>query len=828
MPESFTDWYKLGTIFLRKVPLYKNSDLSIPEKYCVSCCPYGGPIAIGDSDPKSGGNIYIVTYTGDLKSTIPTLFHQFAWTKDQKLVVFHQDTTISLYSVHGNHLETFNLFKNTKTSLVFGSTFFKQKDTGVFIMNGSQQMWCVNSVSQRTPWGLSSPQKATGAPTCFTIVCNAQLTSVILCYGEQFYMGSQRSELLPVTQPWMLTTGGQYIAASTSWSHKKIAFVHNSMRVHVVSNNLEELLHDISISKCLTMNPSWCGENVLVFQKSPSELVFYSMSEKSYSMPFLKPISYDVDCDGIHVFHRNESFLITVVPEDMTYVLGISSTPGVVLRYAYEKYMEKELKYHLTGIRNNIYEVIDKSLNAAVNTFDIPLQKKLIGVANFGRSMCCDYDPTKFIHVCSILRCLNAVRSIGIPISYLELKELRFNSLIDRLTELHHWPLALELCKTMNIPNEEGTMQVTTNWINYLLSKAISSKSTDINAITQKILHQLEKLSDVNYSEVAKVIYQKDKKRFIELAKSILVHESDPVKRAKVLIEFGDTKTALELAIEIHSSNPNLAYMIVSSLKQTDKRGDVDNLLKKTPFAAKLYQGYAREDSPKLLLTVFQQQNDYLRQSVIHLSAAQAENNVFDPKPRNLALKEAEKCFNQMGNQDLVQLVKSSITLSQQNAAYEAEKGEDLMNKSLRETFIYAVGKGNDPNLAERLKNEHRLTEKQVWKWTVDAYIESDKASNLNDMVYKKQFPGYLSFVEACVRHGKLDLAYKFCNRIERSVDRIKGLTMIGKIMEAADLALETGDASLISNMIPLCRSKEEEDKLLGYLKTMRSKMNRP
>jgi len=575
------------------------------------------------------------------------------------------------------------------------------------------------------------------------------------------------------------------------------------------------------------MNPSWCGENVLVFQKSPSELTFYSMSEQSYSMSFLKPISYDVDCDGIHVFHKYESFLITVVPEDMAYVLGISNTPGVVLLYAYEKYMEKELKYDLTGIRSNIDDGIDKCLNAAVNTFDIPLQKKLIGAANLGRSMCCKYDSTKFIDICSILRCLNAVRSIGIPISYSELEELGPNSLIDRLTELHHWPLALELCKTMKIPNEEGTKQVTINWINYLLSNAISSKSIDINAIAQKILYQLKKLPNVNYSEVAKVIYQKDKKRFMELAKSILVHESDPVKKAKVLIEFGDAETALKLAIEIHPLDPNPAYMIVSSLKQAYKRGDVDNLLKKTPFATKLYQEYAKEDSPKLLLTVFQQQNDYLRQSVIHLSAAQAENNVFDPKPRNLALKEAEKCFSQLGNQDLGQLVKSSITLSQQNAAYKAEKGEDLMNKSVRETFIYAVGKGNDPHLAERLKNEHRLTEKQVWRWTVDAYIESGKVSNLNDMAYKKQFPGYSSFVEACVRHGKLDLAYEFCNRIERPADRIKSLTMIGKIMEAADLAFETGDASLVSSMISLCQSKEEQDKLLGYLNTMKSRMNR-
>ena len=184
--------------------------------------------------------------------------------------------------------------------------------------------------------------------------------------------------------------------------------------------------------------------------------------------------------------------------------------------------------------------------------------------------------------------------------------------------------------------------------------------------------------------------------------------------------------------------------MVISNLKQTDKKGEVESLLKKTPFAAKLYQGYAREDSPNILLALYKQQNDYLRQAVIHLSAAQSENDIFDPKPRNSILQEAEKCFYQMGNQDLEQLVKSSMVLLQQNAAYDAEKRTDLINESVRETFIYAVGEGNDPDLAERLKKEYRLTEKQVWRWTVDAFIKSRKTGNLNDMVFKKQFPGYL------------------------------------------------------------------------------------
>lgn len=75
-----------------------------------------------------------------------------------QLVVLNKDSTVSLYSVHGDSLGNFKLLKNVKSGVAFGSTFFKQKETGVFIADNSQQMYCVNSVSQRTPWSLSPPQ----------------------------------------------------------------------------------------------------------------------------------------------------------------------------------------------------------------------------------------------------------------------------------------------------------------------------------------------------------------------------------------------------------------------------------------------------------------------------------------------------------------------------------------------------------------------------------------------------------------------------------------------------------------------------------------------
>ncbi|KAE9556543.1 hypothetical protein FO519_000237 [Halicephalobus sp. NKZ332] len=818
MPESFTDWYQFGSTSLRKVPLHKNLGLPIADGCCFSCCPYGGPIAVGDSRLNSGDNIYILTSSGDLLCSITAPFHQLFWTKDQKLVVLNKDSTVSLFSVHGDQLATFTLLKTPRPTSVFARTFFKQQETGFFMVDNAQQMYFVNSVSHRVPWSLSPPQRTTGTLTCFTIVCNSQMTSVILCYGEQFYIGSQKSEVQQITKPWIHTDGGQYVAACTSWSNNKVAFVHNSMCVQIVSDDLNQLLHTISISESLlNVKLNWCGEDVLVFQESSSQLVFYSMSGDSHSMPSLKPVFFDVDSDGIRVFQGDESFLITVVPEAMEDVLGISKTPGMVLFFAYQCYTRKDFSTFdfLTTIRSNLCEAMDQCLTAAAGPFDISLQKQLVEAVNFGRSMCFNYDPTKFMYTCSILRCLNAVRSIGIPISFAEIEELGLTSLIDRLTELRHWPLALELCKIMNVPSEQGTMKVIINWINFLLDRVALTRSMDADLMAEKILHQLKKSPNINYAEVAETIYNKDRKNFVQLANLILNHESDIVKRVKVLMKFGDVKAALELVNESHL--PNLAYMVISNLKQTEKKGEVENLLRKTPFAARLYQGYAREGSPNVLLTLYKQQNDFLRQSVVHLSAAELENNIFDPKPRNMLLQEAERCFSQMGNQDLEQLVKSSVILSQQNAVYDSEKRTNLINESVRETFIYAVGEGNDPDLAERLRKEHRLTEKQVWKWTVEALIKSHKTSNLNDMVFKKQFPGYLSFVEACVRCGDLDLASEFCTRVERPTDRVRALYLVGKIIEAANVAFENDDISWIQKLIPLCDNKEDRDKLLGF-----------
>lgn len=119
-----------------------------------------------------------------------------------------------------------------------------------------------------------------------------------------------------------------------------------------------------------------------------------------------------------------------------------------------------------------------------------------------------------------------------------------------------------------------------------------------------------------------------------------------------------------------------------------------------------------RDEAPEQALALYQQNDDFARQALYHLQAARSVNDPFESAAIGESLSRAEKALHNLRELHGAQLVKESAQLVAENAKRDEKHGTSLMQQSLRETFIWAVGQ-QQAAIVEQLKKQHKLSDKQ-------------------------------------------------------------------------------------------------------------------
>lgn len=67
---------------------------------------------------------------------------------------------------------------------------------------------------------------------------------------------------------------------------------------------------------------------------------------------------------------------------------------------------------------------------------------------------------------------MNAVRhaQIGLPLTYIQYEALTPPVIINRLISRRHFALAIEICKYLNMTDEDGIIKILSNWALYKVS----------------------------------------------------------------------------------------------------------------------------------------------------------------------------------------------------------------------------------------------------------------------------------------------------------------------------------------------------------------------
>uniref|UniRef100_A0A915MEA5 Vacuolar protein sorting-associated protein 16 homolog n=1 Tax=Meloidogyne javanica TaxID=6303 RepID=A0A915MEA5_MELJA len=154
---------------------------------------------------------------------------------------------------------------------------------------------------------------------------------------------------------------------------------------------------------------------------------------------------------------------------------------------------------------------VDQCLSVAAHHFDSKLQKQLLKAASIGMRRCQrPYDADKFVRICRLLRVLNALRLMGIPLTFTQLEELSPASIVDRLVVLGHWPMAVKLCEFLEINSKEGVYKVIAHWCLAMMTtfkeQNRDSESANAHKIAELAQHVAEMASRQGLPALAEIL----------------------------------------------------------------------------------------------------------------------------------------------------------------------------------------------------------------------------------------------------------------------------------------------------------------------------------
>lgn len=345
------------------------------------------------------------------------------------------------------------------------------------------------------------------------------------------------------------------------------------------------------------------------------------------------PVHLVGEVDGVRVLSGTQHELVQAVPPVVQKIFRINSTePGSFLLEASKQYQKRSHRAdeYISLVRNDLEIAVRQCIEAAAYEFDSDTQKILVRAAQFGKCFLTNANPDVYVHMCRLLRVLNAVRDqrVGLPLTYTQVQKLTYKILLDRLVARKHYYLAISAAKYLQVPENEGTSRILFHWAKY---KVASRTHVDDNTDAKEIADKLGHTSGVSYSQIAQTAADCGRR---QLAIRLLDFEPRARLQVPLLLTLAECKPALLKAIE--SGDTDLTLTVILHMRDSMPLADFRMTIRNFPVAQALYKKYCKQHSPQALAEIHIQEDDFgaqARESLVEC--------LLDPTGGDLLAKDA-------------------------------------------------------------------------------------------------------------------------------------------------------------------------------------------
>ncbi|XP_005951515.1 vacuolar protein sorting-associated protein 16 homolog [Haplochromis burtoni] len=806
-------WNPLGDAFYRKTDLYEMS-WSLRDGLrdsLVAAAPYGGPIALlrepQRRSPSSRPQLEIYSASGGTIASFPWKSGpvvQLGWTVSDELLCIQEDGTVLIYDLFGSFKRHFSMGQEVVQSQVMeAKVFHSPYGTGIAIVTSSSRFTLATNIDDLKLRRLPEVPGLQGKPSCWVVLTQDRQTKVLLSNGPELFILDNTSCTV-VCPPGLSPQDGNIVHMSVSFSYKYLALLTDSGHLWTGLSTLQEKLSDVDTKK--TMAPKqmlWCrrpkSQQPSVVLMWDRLLLVVGVCNETIQYPIEDPCVLVGEMDGVRIISSSNQELLQEVPLVCQDIFKIASmAPGALLLEAHREYEKSSQKAdeYLREIKEQsmLGEAVRQCVEAAGHEYDTNTQKSLMRAASFGKCFLTDFSPDQFVTTCRELRVLNAVRdsSVGLPLTHTQFKQLTLQVLIDRLVYRQFYPLAIEVCRYLKIPDYQGVSRVLKHWA----SCKVQQKDLTDDAIARAVCMKVGDSPGVSYSDIAAKAYECGR---AELAIKLLDFEARSGEQVPLLLKMKRSQLALSKAVE--SGDTDLVYTVVSYLKNEMNRGDFFMTLRNQPVALSLYRQFCKLQEQETLKDLYNQDDDHQELANYYVTASYREKRL---EGRLSLLQSAVDEYNKAKNEFAVKTTEDEMRLLRFQRKLDDEKGAGLLGLSLQVTMETLLSLGLHKQ-AEQLYKDFRVPDKRYWWLKLKSLAEKEEWDELEKFSKSKKSPiGYLAFVEVCIKCNNKYEAKKYVSKVTPE-QKVKAHLAVGDLEGAADAAIERRNEAEIGAVLSRC-----------------------
>ncbi|KAM9327919.1 vacuolar protein sorting-associated protein 16 homolog [Pholidichthys leucotaenia] len=810
-------WNPLGDAFYWRTEVYDMS-WSIRDALrdgLVVAAPYGGPIAVLSSpqrrSPSSRPQLDIYSASGVSISSFPWKSGpvvQLGWTVSDELLCVQEDGSVLIYDLFGSFKRHFSMGQEVVQSQVLeAKVFHSPYGTGVAIVTGSSRFTLATNIEELKLRRLPEVPGLQGKPSCWVVLSQDRQTKVLLSTGPELFILDNTS-CTAVCPPGLSPQAGSVIHMAASISYKYLSVFTDSGRLWTGTSNLQEKLSEVDTKRTATPTQMvWCRRPqsqqpsvVLLWDRL---LMVVGSCGDTIQFPVENPCVLVGELDSVRIISSTNQEFLQEVPLVCQDIFKIASmAPGALLLEAHREYEKSSQKAdeYLREIKEQkmLGEAVRQCVEAAGHEFDTDTQKSLMRAASFGKCFLTDFSPDHFVNTCRELRVLNAVRdpAVGMPLTHTQFKQLTLQVLIDRLVYRRFYPLAIEICRYLKIPDYQGVSRVLKHWA----SCKVQQKDLSDEAIAQAVCVKVGDSPGVSYSDIAAKAYECGRP---ELAIKLLDFEARSGEQVPLLLKMKRSQLALSKAVE--SGDTDLVYTVVTHLKNEMNRGDFFMTLRNQPVALSLYRQFCKLQELDTLKDLYNQDDDHQELANYYITASYREKRL---EGRLSLLQSAVDEYNKAKNEFAAKVTEDEMKLLRFQRKLDDEKGAGLQGLSLQATMEALLLLGLHKQ-AEQLYKDFRVPDKRYWWLKLRCLAEKEEWDELEKFSRSKKSPiGYLPFVEVCMKSNNKFEARKYVSKVMLE-QKVKAHLTVGDLEGAADAAIERRNDAEMGVVLSRCSASD-------------------
>ncbi|KAI4793359.1 hypothetical protein KUCAC02_032774 [Chaenocephalus aceratus] len=358
-----------------------------------------------------------------------------------------------------------------QSQVLEAQVFHSPYGTGFAIVTGSSRFTLATNIDDLKLRRLPEVPGLQGKPVCWLVLTQDRQTKVLLSTGPDLYILDNTS--CTASPPGLGPQSGSIVHMSVSFSYKYLALFTETGHLWTGPSHLQDKLNEVDTKNT---NPPqqmvWCRRPksqqpsvVLLWDKL---LMVIGVRQDNIQFPMEEPCVLVGELDGVRILSSSQQETPSGGSSRLSGDLKIASMALELFCWRPTGSTSQKADEYLREIKEQsmLGEAVRQCVEAAGHEYDSITQKDLLRAASFGKCFLTDFAPEPFVLTCRELRVLNSVResSVGLPLTHTQFKQMTLQVLIDRLVYRQFYPLAIEICRYLKIPDYQGVSRVLKHW----------------------------------------------------------------------------------------------------------------------------------------------------------------------------------------------------------------------------------------------------------------------------------------------------------------------------------------------------------------------------